>query len=112
MKAADVCAESHMSCYVYLLECRDGTLYCGWTTDMQARLAEHQAGRGARYTRARLPLRLAYWEELASAGAARRREAAVKKLRRPAKLALVAGHSPAQVRNAADAPTATAQPGG
>ena len=44
--------------YVYLLECADGTLYCGWTTDPVMRLAVHNAGRGAKYTRSRLPVRL------------------------------------------------------
>ncbi len=80
-----------LSFFVYLLECRGGMLYCGWTTDLAARLAAHQAGRGGRYTRARLPLRLVYSEELPSAGDARRREAAIKKKHRPAKLALIAG---------------------
>jgi len=74
--------------FVYLLECSDGTLYTGWTTDLEARVAEHQSGRGARYTRSRLPVRLVFSEELPAADA-RRREAAVKKLRRPAKLALI-----------------------
>lgn len=77
---------------MYLLECRDGTLYCGWTNDLSARLAEHQAGQGARYTRARRPVQLVYSEELPSASDARKREAAIKKLPRPAKLALVAAH--------------------
>lgn len=75
--------------YVYMLECRDGTLYTGWTTDLAARLAEHESGRGARYTRSRLPVRLVYSEEMPSAGAARKREAAIKKMRRAAKLALI-----------------------
>jgi putative endonuclease len=76
--------------YTYLLQCRDGTLYCGWTTDLAARLAEHQRGHGARYTRSRLPICLVYCEEFPTAGEARRREAAIKKLTRPAKLALIA----------------------
>ena len=74
--------------YTYLLECRDGTLYCGWTTDLDSRLADHQAGRGGRYTRARRPVRLVYSEERATASEARRREAAIKQLSRDAKLAL------------------------
>jgi putative endonuclease len=78
-----------MPSYVYLLECRDGTLYCGWTNDLRARLADHQGGRAARYTRARRPVRLVYSEELATANDARRREAAIKKLPRSAKLALI-----------------------
>ena len=79
-----------MACFVYLLSCCDNTLYCGWTTDLAARLAQHQAGRGGRYTRSRRPVRLVYSEELPGASEARRREAAVKRLPRSAKLALIA----------------------
>ena len=79
---------------VYLLQCRDGTLYCGWTADIEERLAEHRSGRGARYTRSRLPVRLVYAEEWPMATDARRREAAIKKLPRPAKLALIAAARP------------------
>jgi putative endonuclease len=78
-----------MPYYTYLVECRDGTLYCGWTTDLDARLAEHLSGRGSRYTRSRLPVRLVYSEELATATDARRREVAIKMLPRRAKLALI-----------------------
>jgi methenyltetrahydrofolate cyclohydrolase len=63
-----------MPAYVYLLLCADGTYYTGWTNDLARRVATHQRGRGARYTRARLPVTLAYHEEVADAGAARRRE--------------------------------------
>ena len=52
--------------YAYLLRCRDGTLYGGWTTDLERRLRAHNSGRGAKYTRARLPVELVYWEELPS----------------------------------------------
>lgn len=83
-----------MTSFVYLLECRGGTLYCGWTIDLQARLAAHQAGRGGRYTRSRLPVRLVYCEELPTATDARRREAAIKQLHRSAKLALIAAKHP------------------
>jgi putative endonuclease len=79
-----------MTCFVYFLECRDGTLYAGWTTDLDARLAEHQKGRGARYTRSRLPVRLVYSEELPSATDARKREVALKRMRRSTKLKLIA----------------------
>ena len=48
--------------YVYLLRCADGSLYCGWTTDPEARLAVHNSGRGAKYTRSRLPAELVYTE--------------------------------------------------
>lgn len=75
---------------VYLLRCRDGTLYAGATNDLAARLARHASGKGARYTRSRLPVELVYAVRVRDRSAALRREAAVKRLDRPAKLALVA----------------------
>lgn len=84
-----------MACFVYLLSCRGGALYCGWTTDLTARLAQHKAGRGGRYTRSRLPVEMVYHEELPDAPAARRREAAIKQMSRPAKLRLIARVAPA-----------------
>ena len=80
-----------MPWYVYLLRCGDGTLYAGITDDLDRRLAAHRAGRGAKYTRGRGPLELVYAEEQPDKPAALRREAAVKKLRRPAKEALIEG---------------------
>jgi putative endonuclease len=74
--------------YVYLLRCRDGSLYCGWTYDVDARLAKHNAGRASRYTKSRLPVRLAAAFELPDASAARREEARIKRLPRREKLAL------------------------
>ena len=74
---------------VYLLRCRDGSLYAGATNDLDARLAAHSAGRGGAYTRSRRPVCLVYSEPQPSRGAALRREAAIKRLPRPAKLALV-----------------------
>ena len=73
---------------VYMLRCRDGSLYTGITNDLPRRLAAHHAGRGARYTRSRLPVRLVYREARANRSAALRREAAIKRLPRAAKLAL------------------------
>jgi putative endonuclease len=75
--------------YVYLLRCRDGSLYCGWTYDVEARLAVHRAGRGSRYVSCRLPVELAAVFELPDASAARREEARVKRLSRAEKVALV-----------------------
>jgi putative endonuclease len=77
---------------VYLLRCADGTLYAGVTTDLQRRLREHNAGgaRSARYTRSRRPVQLIHAESAASRAEACRREAAIKKLPREAKLALAA----------------------
>lgn len=79
---------------VYVLRCAGGTLYTGITNDLERRLAEHRAGRGARYTRGRLPLELFHREEAASRGAALRREAAIKRLDRAGKLALAAPRGP------------------
>jgi putative endonuclease len=76
---------------VYLLRCGDGTLYTGATNDLARRLERHRAGTGARYTRSRLPVRLVHDEPAGDRGAALRREAAVKRLSRAEKLALVAG---------------------
>jgi putative endonuclease len=76
--------------WVYLLRCADGTLYCGWTIDVEQRLAAHNAGRASRYTRSRLPVELAFARELPDRTAARREEARIKSLPRAGKLALIA----------------------
>ncbi len=68
-----------MTC-VYLLRCADGTFYTGWTVNLEKRLAAHNAGTGSRYTRGRRPLRLVYWEELATESQARQREPALRQL--------------------------------
>jgi putative endonuclease len=75
--------------WVYLLRCADGTLYCGWTTDLEQRLAAHNAGRASRYTRSRLPVELAWSEPMPDRSAARREEARIKGLTRARKLALI-----------------------
>lgn len=79
-------AQNAWACY--LLECADGTLYCGITNDLDKRLAAHNAGEGAKYTRTRLPVRLVYSEPCPDRSAASRRESAIKALPRAAKLAL------------------------
>lgn len=76
---------------VYILRCGDGTLYTGCTNDLARRLAAHSAGRGAKYTRARLPVALVYQEPAADRSQALRREAAIKALSRAQKLALIRG---------------------
>ena len=78
-----------MSCWVYILRCGDGSLYTGFAIDPERRLAIHQSGRGAKYTRSRLPVELVYREELPDKSAALRREAAIKKLSREEKLQLI-----------------------
>jgi putative endonuclease len=74
---------------VYLLRCRDDSLYCGWTSDLDRRLVAHRAGRGSRYTASRLPVELAFVQPMADRSAALREEARIKRLTRPQKLALV-----------------------
>ena len=75
-----------MSCNVtYILRCSDKTLYTGWTNDMEKRLAAHNDGTGAKYTRGRRPVELVYKEEFATKQEAMRREAAIKKMSRAEK---------------------------
>lgn len=78
---------------VYLLRCRDGSLYTGITNDLHRRLALHETGRASAYTRSRRPLTLAYHESLPDRSAALKREAAIRRLSRAAKLALCNGAS-------------------
>ena len=78
-----------MAWYVYMLRCGDGSLYTGSTDNVERRLAVHQSGKGAKYTRSRLPVTLVYQEELPDKPAALRREAAIKSLTRSEKLALL-----------------------
>ena len=77
--------------YTYLLRCADGTLYGGYTTDLQKRLAAHNSGKGAKYTRSRLPVELVWWEECPTKQAAMSREWQVKHLTREEKLKLIQG---------------------
>lgn len=77
-----------MSWHCYLLECADGTLYCGITNDLDKRLAAHNAGEGAKYTRGRTPLKLVYQEPCADKSNALKRERQIKALPRRGKLAL------------------------
>jgi len=75
--------------FVYLLRCRDGSLYCGWTNDLDRRLAAHRRGAASKYTRRRLPVELAASWLFDDASAARREEWRIKQLTRAEKLALV-----------------------
>ena len=77
--------------YVYILRCADGTLYCGWTTDPEARLAAHNSGKGAKYTRSRLPVELVWQEAFEDRHEALSREWHIKRMSRDKKLALIAG---------------------
>jgi len=76
--------------YVYILRCRDGSLYTGWTDDLDRRLLAHAAGKASKYTRSRLPVRLAAWFALEDATSARSLEARFKRLTRRAKLEAMA----------------------
>lgn len=76
--------------YTYMLKCADDTLYTGWTTDLAQRVKTHNAGRGSRYTRGRLPVRLVFWEGHCSRRAARSREQTLRHMSRGKKLRLIA----------------------
>jgi putative endonuclease len=80
--------------WVYMLRCGDGSLYTGWSTDVQRRIARHRAGTASRYTASRLPVELALVLPMANRTAARREEARIKALDRTAKLALITANSP------------------
>ena len=82
-------ADSPEKAYVYILRCADGTLYCGWTNDLAARLDAHNSGKGAKYTRGRAPLALKYWEACGTHSDALKRELEIKHLSREEKLALI-----------------------
>jgi len=69
-----------MTCYCYLLECSDGSFYCGWTMDLKRRLKMHSSGKGARYTRTRLPVKLIYSKVFSDRAEARHRERLIKRM--------------------------------
>lgn len=75
--------------YVYILRCNDGSLYTGSTDDVQRRLAVHNSGKGAKYTRGRRPVELVYSEELENCSSALKREYAIKQLTRQEKMQLI-----------------------
>lgn len=78
-----------MSAYVYILRCKDNSLYTGWTNDLQHRLETHRSGKGAKYTRGRGPLVLVYVEELSDKSEALKREAEIKALKKQEKQLLI-----------------------
>ena len=75
--------------YTYILSCADGTLYTGWTNDLDRRVAAHNSGKGGKYTRARRPVSLVYHEEFETKEEAMAREWAIKQLTREQKLRLI-----------------------
>jgi len=78
-----------MAIVVYIVECVDQTLYTGWTTNIEQRLKAHNAGRGAKYTRSRAPVRLVYTEEKPDRRTAMQRELEIKRMNRAGKLKLI-----------------------
>lgn len=79
-----------MANYAYMVECSDGTLYTGYTNDLEKRVQAHNSGKGAKYTRSRLPVRLVYFEEFETKETAQSREWHIKRLTRAKKLELIA----------------------
>lgn len=77
--------------FTYMVECRDGSLYTGWTTDIMRRVTAHNEGKGAKYTKPRLPVRLVYYEEFMTKEEAMSREYVIKRLTRAGKLRLIEG---------------------
>lgn len=75
--------------YTYIVKCSDGTLYTGWTNDLEKRLDAHNSGKGAKYTKTRRPVTLAYYEEFETKELAMKREYAIKQLRKKEKLKLI-----------------------
>ena len=79
--------------YVYILRCADGSLYCGYTNDVEKRFEKHKSGKGAKYTKAHLPLEVVYVQEFDNKSDALKRECEIKKLTRSQKEKLVADYS-------------------
>ena len=94
--------------WVYLLQCADGSLYCGWTVDLERRLARHAAGRASAYTRSRRPVALALALPMPDRTAARREEARIKALPRAEKLALAGAQPASPARGPALSPSTSA----
>lgn len=77
--------------YTYIVRCSDGTYYTGWTNNLEKRINDHNSGKGAKYTKPRLPVTLVYYEELPTKKEAMKREYAIKKLTRSGKEKLIKG---------------------
>jgi putative endonuclease len=75
--------------YVYILKCADGSLYTGWTTQLERRIHAHNSGKASKYTRSRLPVELVYYEAVESKSEALKREYAIKRLSRDGKLGMI-----------------------
>lgn len=81
--------EERIMNYTYIVRCKDDTLYCGWTNDLERRMATHNAGKGAKYTRSRHPVELVYYETFETKEEAMRREYEIKQLTRKQKVELI-----------------------
>ncbi|WP_026495017.1 GIY-YIG nuclease family protein [Butyrivibrio sp. WCD3002] len=79
--------------YTYLVECSDGSLYCGWTNDLDKRISDHNAGKGAKYTKPRLPVKLVYFEAFDTKEEAMSREWHIKQMSREKKMKLISDFS-------------------
>lgn len=75
--------------YTYILKCADNTLYCGYTNDLEMRLQTHNSGKGAKYTKSRLPVEIVYFEEFQTKSEAMKRECSIKKLNKADKISLI-----------------------
>ncbi len=83
--------------FVYILRCKDNTLYTGWTNDLEKRLQVHNSGKGAKYTRGRTPVELVYYEKHEDKLIAQKRERKIKKLSRENKIELILKHSKTKI---------------
>ncbi|MBQ9983849.1 MAG: GIY-YIG nuclease family protein [Lachnospiraceae bacterium] len=104
MVSGDVKAKTRVKetyAYTYIVECGDGSLYTGWTNHLEERLESHNQGKGAKYTRSRLPVRLVHYEVFATKQEAMKREYAIKQLSRKDKLILIENQS-VEVRTLCD----------
>ncbi len=84
--------------YTYMVKCSDGTLYTGWTTDLEHRVKAHNDGEGAKYTRSRRPVELVYYEEYATKAEAMKREYSIKQLTRKQKEKLIENKNMCTIR--------------
>ena len=75
--------------YTYILRCADGSLYTGWTNNLEKRIEQHNSGKGAKYTKGRRPVKLAYYEEFDTKEEAMRRECEIKRMTREKKILLI-----------------------
>lgn len=99
LKASSATEPDRSGNWTYLLECADGSLYCGWTNDLDRRIEAHNNGKGARYTRSRLPVRLVYTERFDTPREAMRRECSIKRMTRTDKLLLIKSSDQDTVRS-------------